>query len=178
MTRQFCWRAGQGSLDHRDRLNHRVGRLDHLEAIADRFSQGAADVEKIADAAKPLCAAFDASQKEKFGMLGRDMLMPERAVRHGVDASSLGRARRPRSRVVPRHWSRGSEDAAAASAAFSIFGGPRAQRLSVGRALRGFVHSRSLSTWSGRVLRCSQASRLCPRAFTIECIRLHYAELI
>jgi hypothetical protein len=51
--------------------------VDHLEAMADRLLQGAADVKKIADAAKPLYAALDASQKEKFGMLGRDMLMPE-----------------------------------------------------------------------------------------------------
>jgi LTXXQ motif family protein len=53
--------------------------VDHLEAMADRLSQGAADIKKIADAAKPLYASLDASQKEKFAMLGRDMLMPERA---------------------------------------------------------------------------------------------------
>lgn len=53
--------------------------VDHLQAIADRLSQGAADVKKIADAAKPLYDSLDASQKEKFAMLGRDMLMPDRA---------------------------------------------------------------------------------------------------
>ena len=42
------------------------------------LSQGAADIKKIADAAKPLYASLDDSQKHKFGMLGR-MLMPERA---------------------------------------------------------------------------------------------------
>ena len=52
--------------------------IDHLEAMADRLSQGAADIKKIADAAKPLYASLDDSQKHKFGMLGR-MLMPERA---------------------------------------------------------------------------------------------------
>ena len=46
--------------------------------MADRLSQGAEDVKKIADAAKPLYAGLDKSQKHKFGMLGR-MLMPERA---------------------------------------------------------------------------------------------------
>jgi hypothetical protein len=52
--------------------------VDHLEAMANRLSQGATDVKKIADAAKPLYDSLDESQKHKFGMLGR-MLMPERA---------------------------------------------------------------------------------------------------
>ena len=52
--------------------------IDRLETMADRLSQGAADIKKIADAAKPLYAGLDDSQKHKFGMLGR-MLMPERA---------------------------------------------------------------------------------------------------
>ncbi len=70
--------AMQKMMQTRDQDEH-MSPVDHLEAIADRLSQGAADVKKIADAAKPLYAALDASQKEKFGMLGRDMLMPERA---------------------------------------------------------------------------------------------------
>jgi LTXXQ motif family protein len=52
--------------------------VDHLEAMADRLSQGATNVKKIADAAKPLYDSLDESQKHKFGMLGR-MLMPERS---------------------------------------------------------------------------------------------------
>jgi hypothetical protein len=52
--------------------------VDHLEAMANRLSQGATDVRKIADAAKPLYNSLDESQKHKFGMLGR-MLMPERS---------------------------------------------------------------------------------------------------
>jgi hypothetical protein len=52
--------------------------IDHLEAMADRLSQGATNVKKIADAAKPLYDSLDESQKHKFGMLGR-MLMPERS---------------------------------------------------------------------------------------------------
>jgi hypothetical protein len=58
--------------------DERLSPVDHLEAIADRLTQGAADMKKIADAAKPLYASLDDSQKHKFGMLGR-MLMPERA---------------------------------------------------------------------------------------------------
>jgi hypothetical protein len=52
--------------------------IDHLDAMADRLSQGAANIKKIADAAKPLYDSLDESQKHKFGMLGR-MLMPERS---------------------------------------------------------------------------------------------------
>ena len=52
--------------------------IDHLEAMADRLSQGATNIKKIADAAKPLYDSLDELQKHKFGMLGR-MLMPERA---------------------------------------------------------------------------------------------------
>jgi len=70
--------AMQKMMQTREQDEH-MSPVDHLEAMADRLSQGAADVKKIADAAKPLYAALDASQKEKFGMLGRDMLMPERA---------------------------------------------------------------------------------------------------
>jgi hypothetical protein len=52
--------------------------IDHLEAMADHLSQGATNVKKIADAAKPLYDSLDESQKHKFGMLGR-MLIPERS---------------------------------------------------------------------------------------------------
>jgi hypothetical protein len=52
--------------------------IDHLEAMADRLSQGATNIKKIAAAAKPLYGVLDESQKHKFGMLGR-MLMPERS---------------------------------------------------------------------------------------------------
>ena len=56
----------------------RLSPVDHLEAMADRLSQGATNIKKIADAAKPLYDGLDESQKHRFGMLGR-MLMPERA---------------------------------------------------------------------------------------------------
>lgn len=56
----------------------RMSPIDHLEAMADRLSRAAEDVRKIADAARPLYASLDDSQKHRFGMLGR-MLMPERA---------------------------------------------------------------------------------------------------
>jgi LTXXQ motif family protein len=56
----------------------RMSPVDRLEAMSDRLSQGATNVKKIADAAKPLYDNLDESQKHKFGMLGR-MLMPERS---------------------------------------------------------------------------------------------------
>jgi hypothetical protein len=56
----------------------RMSPIDHLEAMADRLSQGATNIKKIADAAKPLYDVLDESQKHKFGMLG-SMLMPERS---------------------------------------------------------------------------------------------------
>jgi hypothetical protein len=52
--------------------------VDHLEAMADRLSQGATDIKRIVDAAKPLYNSLDESQRHKLGMLGR-MLMPERS---------------------------------------------------------------------------------------------------
>jgi hypothetical protein len=67
-----------GQMMQARRQGERMSPIDHLEAIAERLSQGAADVRKIADAAKPLYASLDDSQKHRFGMLGR-MLMPERA---------------------------------------------------------------------------------------------------
>jgi LTXXQ motif family protein len=55
----------------------RMSPVDHLDAMADRLSQAATNIKKIAEAAKLLYDSLDESQKYKFGMLGR-MLMPER----------------------------------------------------------------------------------------------------
>jgi Spy/CpxP family protein refolding chaperone len=67
--------AMQQMMQAREQGDH-LSPIDHLEAMADRLSQGAADIKKIAEAAKPLYASLDDSQKHRFGMLGR-MLMPE-----------------------------------------------------------------------------------------------------
>ena len=66
--------AMQKMMQTREQDEH-MSPVDHLEAMADHLSQGAANLKKIADAAKPLYASLDESQKHKFGMLGRDMLM-------------------------------------------------------------------------------------------------------
>ena len=49
--------------------------IDRLEAMADRMSEAAAAIKKIADTAKPLYASLDESQKRIFVMLGHEMMM-------------------------------------------------------------------------------------------------------
>jgi hypothetical protein len=67
----------------------RMSPVDRLEAIADRLSRGAQDVRKIADAAKPLYASLDDSQKRRFAVLGR-LLTPERAQEAGMIRRQMG----------------------------------------------------------------------------------------
>ena len=50
--------------------------IDRLEAMAERLSEGAAELKSVAEAAKPLYASLDRSQKRSFALLGREMLMP------------------------------------------------------------------------------------------------------
>ncbi len=51
--------------------------MDRNLAKADRIAQGQATIEKMVEAAKPLYASLDETQKHKFVTLGR-MLVPER----------------------------------------------------------------------------------------------------
>jgi hypothetical protein len=51
--------------------------MDRNLAKADRIAQGQATIEAMVDAAKPLYASLDETQKHKFITLGR-MLVPER----------------------------------------------------------------------------------------------------
>jgi hypothetical protein len=51
--------------------------MDRNSATAERVAQREADFEKIVEAAKPLYASLDDTQKHKFITLGR-MLVPER----------------------------------------------------------------------------------------------------
>ncbi len=51
--------------------------MDRLNAEAERHAQSEADLEKMVEAAKPLYASLDDTQKHKFIALGR-MLVPER----------------------------------------------------------------------------------------------------
>jgi hypothetical protein len=56
----------------------RLSPIDRLEAMADRMSQGAAELKMIANSARPLFASLDDGQKRNFGLLGRAMLTPGR----------------------------------------------------------------------------------------------------
>jgi LTXXQ motif family protein len=67
--------AMQDMMEGRD---EQMSPIDRLDAMADRLSKAAADVTQIADAARPLYASLDETQKHQFVTLGR-MLMPERA---------------------------------------------------------------------------------------------------
>ena len=49
--------------------------VDRLEALADRLSEAGTAIKKVADAAKPLYASLDDTQKRVFVMLSRDMMM-------------------------------------------------------------------------------------------------------
>lgn len=49
--------------------------VDRLEAMGQRMSEHGAAITKVADAAKPLYASLDDSQKRLFVLLGREMFM-------------------------------------------------------------------------------------------------------
>jgi LTXXQ motif family protein len=58
--------------------NGQMSPIDFLDAWSSDLSKAASDTKNIADAAKPLYASLDQTQKQDFAMLGR-MLMPEHA---------------------------------------------------------------------------------------------------
>ena len=52
-----------------------VSPIDRLEAMGQRMSERGAAITKVADAAKPLYASLDDSQKRRFALLGRALFM-------------------------------------------------------------------------------------------------------
>ena len=56
----------------------RMSPVDLMDAWSNRLMQAATDMKKVADAAKPLYASLDDTQKHSFATLGH-MLLPERA---------------------------------------------------------------------------------------------------
>jgi zinc resistance-associated protein len=52
-----------------------VSPIDRLEAMAQRMTERGAALKKVADAAQPLYASLDDSQKHLFALLGHDMMM-------------------------------------------------------------------------------------------------------
>jgi LTXXQ motif family protein len=69
--------------------------IDFLDAWSSDLSKAASDTKNIADAAKPLYASLDQTQKRDLAMLGR-MLMPEHA--------------RFAMRMMHRRWNEGETD--------------------------------------------------------------------
>lgn len=52
-----------------------VSPVERLEAMGQRMSERGAAITKVADAAKPLYASLDNSQKRQFVLLGRELFM-------------------------------------------------------------------------------------------------------
>jgi hypothetical protein len=69
--------------------------VDRLDAMAGHMARRAAELKKIAEAAKPFYASLDDTQKRNFGMLGREMLGGVRWVDFGGDAGGSWE---------PEHW--------------------------------------------------------------------------
>ncbi len=55
----------------------RMSPVDRMDFTAGRMAEGAAKLRTISEAAKPLYASLDDTQKRNFEVLGRDMVMPE-----------------------------------------------------------------------------------------------------
>jgi hypothetical protein len=76
----------------------RMSPIDHLDVMAGHMARRAAELKKIAEAAKPFYASMDDTQKRNFGLLGREMLMAGMGVRWvdvGGDAGGSWE---------PEHW--------------------------------------------------------------------------
>jgi zinc resistance-associated protein len=63
--------------------------IDRLEVLGQRLSERGAAIEKVADAGKPLYASLDDSQKRRFVLLGRELIMlghghPGMGMMHGM----------------------------------------------------------------------------------------------
>ena len=55
--------------------HERMSPTDRMDAIAAQMSKRAAEFKTIAEAAKPFYGSLDDTQKRRFGLLGREMLM-------------------------------------------------------------------------------------------------------
>jgi hypothetical protein len=99
-----------------------VSPVDQLEAMGQRMSARGAAIEKVADAAKPLYASLDDSQKRRFVLLGRMLLMTghgHHGLMHGMGMMGHGAMDREGMRGgeseemgngPDQHWSDDDED--------------------------------------------------------------------
>jgi len=86
--------------DMREMMQNRehMSPADRLDVMAGHMARRAAELKKIAEAAKPFYASMDDTQKRNFGLLSREMLMAGMGVRWvdvGGDAGGSWE---------PEHW--------------------------------------------------------------------------
>jgi len=93
------------------RQNGHMPPVELLDTWSDNLSKAAADMRKVADAAKPLYDSLDDTQKHDFAMLGR-MLIPEHArfaremMRHRWGEGGMGGMQPSRIRPTLLPWLR------------------------------------------------------------------------
>jgi zinc resistance-associated protein len=75
-ARLAAWRERRENSQNDQEANAEVNPIDRLSRVSERLSARAADLQKLAAAAKPLYDSLDDSQKRRFAMLfhrpGRD----------------------------------------------------------------------------------------------------------
>jgi hypothetical protein len=72
--------AGKARMADMRQMMENRGRMsptERMDAMADHMARRAAELKTIAQAAKPFYGSLDDSQKRRFGLLGRQMLMAE-----------------------------------------------------------------------------------------------------
>ena len=67
----------------------RMSPVDRMEFMAGRMSQGAAELKTISEAARPLYASLDDTQKRNFDLLGRAMVISARGPQPRSDLPSV-----------------------------------------------------------------------------------------
>ncbi len=67
----------------------RMSPVDRMAFMAGRMAQGAAELKTISEAASPLYASFDDTQKRNFELLGRGMAMSGRGPRPPSDMANV-----------------------------------------------------------------------------------------
>jgi hypothetical protein len=94
--------AGKARMADMRQMMENRGRMsptERMDAMADHMARRAAELKAIAQAAKPFYGSLDDSQKRRFGLLGRQMLMAE----GGPMWEELG-GEAGGGTFVPEHW--------------------------------------------------------------------------
>jgi hypothetical protein len=80
------------------RNRERMSPVERLDVMAGHMARRAAELKKIAEAAKPFYASLDDTQKRNFGLLGRQMIMDATGARW-IEAGGD-----PGASWEPEHW--------------------------------------------------------------------------